>query len=175
MGAQNPINNRPRATQVGFIFGTLFWNAQEWPKRGPREAQEGPRERGRPEEPKRSPRGAARGAQEEPKTAPRAFQKSPRQPKTCPRPPQGAQASSGESQERPKRVHESKIFVFGCSFESFFKSWLFFSGSFLDPVLDHFWDSFWDHFGVKKSTLRGQVGAKRAPRRHQEARKRQKR
>ena len=48
---------------------------------------------------------------------------------------------------------------------------------FLFILLFHFWvhflASFWDPFGVQKSPWRGQVGAEKATRRHQEAPKQQ--
>jgi hypothetical protein len=59
IGDRNPIKNQPTGTQEGFIFGTLALNAQENPKRGPREVQEGLRE----------PKRALREAQESPRRA----------------------------------------------------------------------------------------------------------
>ena len=92
MGAQNPIKTSQEASNKGSFLGLVLGTPQERPKRGPREAQEGPR--GRPErprraqeEPKRSPRRPKRRPGD-PKRATRDFQESPTKPKRCRRPPQ---------------------------------------------------------------------------------------
>ena len=60
--------------------------------------------------------------------------------------------------------------VSGIGFESHF---CFFGSIFLVHFWVHFLMLFWDPFGVQTSPWRGQVGAEKAPRRHQEAPKQQ--